>query len=57
VVEDAVHGIEAANRAGMASIALTGTTTREQLAEADLVVESLRELDPDMIQTLIRQGR
>jgi beta-phosphoglucomutase len=56
VIEDAVHGIEAANRAGMASIALTGTTTREQLAEADLVIESLRELDPDVIQTLIRQG-
>ena len=57
VIEDAVHGIEAANRAGMASIAVTGTTTREQLAEADLVVESLRELDPDVIQTLIRHGR
>src|SRR3990170_4167544 len=31
VVEDAVHGIEAARRAGMASIALTGTTTRDKL--------------------------
>ena len=32
VVEDAVHGIEAANRAGMKSVALVGTATREQLA-------------------------
>lgn len=56
VIEDAVHGIEAANRAGMTSIALTGTVTREQLAGADLVVESLRELNPDVIRKLIRQG-
>jgi beta-phosphoglucomutase len=55
VIEDAVHGIEAANRAAMTSIALTGTTTRQQLAAADLVVDSLRELSPALIQTLIRQ--
>ena len=53
VVEDAVHGIEAANRAGMKSIALTGTSTREQLASADLIVDSLRELQPATLRTLI----
>jgi beta-phosphoglucomutase len=55
VVEDAVAGIEAAVRAGMAAIALVGTTTREALAEAgaDLVVASLRELTPDPISRLI----
>ncbi len=52
VVEDAPAGVEAANRAGMTSIALTGTATRDQLAHADLVVESLRELTPKKIQEL-----
>jgi beta-phosphoglucomutase len=53
VVEDAVHGIEAANRAGMASIALTGTMSRENLDGADLVVDSLRELSPQRIRELL----
>jgi beta-phosphoglucomutase-like phosphatase (HAD superfamily) len=48
-----VHGIEAANRAGMRSVALTGTTTREQLASADLIIDSLRELKPDTFRALI----
>ena len=52
VVEDAPAGVEAANRAGMTSVALTGTATREQLAEADFVVDSLRELTVDKIQQL-----
>jgi beta-phosphoglucomutase len=53
VIEDAVHGIEAAQRAGMIGIALTGTATREQLAKADLVVDSLHELSPAEIRGLI----
>ena len=53
VIEDAVHGIEAAQRAAMIGIALTGTATREQLAKADLVVDSLRELSPAKIRGLI----
>jgi beta-phosphoglucomutase len=53
VVEDAVHGIEAARRAGMASIGLTGTVTAKALSSADLVVESLRELSPGRIRELI----
>jgi beta-phosphoglucomutase len=57
VIEDAVHGIEAANRADMTSIALTGTVTGQQLAGADLVVESLRELNPQVIRTLIQESK
>jgi beta-phosphoglucomutase len=52
VVEDAPAGIEAANRAGMASVALTGTATREELAHARLVVDSLRELTPERLRAL-----
>ncbi len=53
VVEDAVAGVAAANAAGMASIALTGTTTREALGAARLVVDSLRDLTPAIIERLL----
>lgn len=52
VVEDAPAGIEAANRAGMASVALTGTASREELSHARLVVDSLRELTPERLRSL-----
>ena len=55
VIEDAIAGIEAANRAGMTSIALTGTVTREQLAAADMVVDSLDELTTSQISNLIQK--
>src|SRR5262245_28226361 len=53
VVEDAPHGVEAARRAGMACAALTGTAECEQLAKANLIVKSLRELSPMVIRGLI----
>ena len=53
VVEDAPQGVEAANRAGMTSIALTGTTTRESLAHATLVVDRLADLSPPGISKLM----
>ncbi|MDG2308288.1 MAG: HAD family phosphatase [Candidatus Binatia bacterium] len=56
VIEDAVAGVAAANAAGMASIALTGTTTRDALASASLVVDSLRELSPAAISALLGDG-
>jgi beta-phosphoglucomutase len=55
VVEDAPAGIEAANRAGMASIALVGTATRAELSEARLVVDSLREISPQVVGALIEK--
>jgi beta-phosphoglucomutase len=53
VVEDAIHGVEAAQRAGMAAIALTGTLARDELAVADLVVDRLQELTPSTVRDLI----
>jgi beta-phosphoglucomutase len=44
VVEDAVHGIEAARAAGMLVIALTTTRGREDLFGADIVADNLDEL-------------
>ena len=56
VIEDAVPGIEAARRAGMASIGFISTgRTREEFerAAADLIVGSLRELTPEAIERLM----
>jgi mannitol-1-/sugar-/sorbitol-6-phosphatase len=44
VVEDAPPGIEAARAAGAATAGVTSTHTREELAAADVVIESLEEL-------------
>ena len=46
VVEDAVVGVQAGIRAGMRVYAVTNTRRREELAEADRVVDSLEELSP-----------
>ena len=53
VVEDAVHGITAARRAGMTAVALTGTAPRAAFAQADLVVDSLTELGAARLARLI----
>lgn len=55
VVEDALAGLEAARRAGMLPIALTGTTDPDALARnAHVVVDSLRKLDPEEIRNWLK---
>lgn len=44
VVEDAVQGVEAGKAAGMPVAAVTATRRRQDLAAADIVVDSLTEL-------------
>jgi len=44
VVEDAVPGVQAARAAGMSVIAVPTTRQREDLAQADRIVDSLTEL-------------
>ncbi len=44
VVEDALSGVAAAHHAGMKCIAVTTTNPRQDLAEADVTVDSLVEL-------------
>ena len=57
VVEDAPAGIQAARNAGMTAIALTGTAPKDQLAaQAHMVVDSLTELTPEIIATLINRS-
>ncbi len=53
VVEDAPVGVAAGKAAGCAVIAVTGTAPRSQLKAADLVVDSLRELDAVRIKALV----
>jgi beta-phosphoglucomutase len=53
VIEDAVHGVEAARRAGMKCVGVTGTSKRAELAKANLVVDTLREVTPSRLRGLI----
>ncbi len=57
VIEDAAAGVEAANRAGMASVGLTGTADRETLRAARLVVDSLRELSAERLRRVVHERR
>lgn len=56
VIEDAPAGIEAARRAGMIAIALTGTVEAPRLADAHAIVDSLAELTPRRIADLIHRS-
>ena len=54
VIEDAAAGVAAARAAGMTSIGLVSTgRTRSELSLADLVVNSLAELSPRVIEELV----
>ncbi len=53
VIEDAVGGVQGAGAAGMKCVAVTNTHPRESLARADLVVDSLEEVDPEILVGLI----
>ncbi len=52
VIEDAVHGIEAAHRAGMKAVALTSTHPAHTFTQADLVVSELTQLSPSGLANL-----
>ena len=56
VVEDAVHGVQAGKAAGMMVVAVTTTRTREELAQADRVVDSLAELTAEDFVALLDPG-
>jgi beta-phosphoglucomutase family hydrolase len=55
VIEDAPVGIEAAIRAGMKSIALTTTHKREELYQADTIIEDLTNIHKDDILKLLKE--
>lgn len=53
VVEDALVGVKAAKAAGMKCIAVTNSFPRAELTEADLVVDSLEEVNLSTLDSLI----
>lgn len=55
VVEDAIHGVQAAKAAGMQVVAVTTTRRREELTLADRVVDSLAELNADDFAMLLNE--
>ena len=57
VIEDAPPGVSAGRAGGMAVIAKVGTAPAEKLGQADLVVNSLRDLTPERIAELIQAKR
>jgi beta-phosphoglucomutase len=54
VVEDAVPGVQAAKAAGMPVVAVTTTRQREDLAQADRIVDSLSELKAADFMALLK---
>jgi len=53
VIEDAVAGVSAAKRAGMRCLAVTNTNPRNNLKEADLVVDSLEVITMSDLEGLL----
>ncbi|MGH9464545.1 MAG: HAD family hydrolase [Thermoanaerobaculia bacterium] len=51
-VEDSPAGVAAARGAGLVTLAVAHTYGMDELAQADLEVESLADLDPDRLQEL-----
>lgn len=56
VLEDAMAGVTAAKRASMSCIAVTTTNDRTQLAEADLVVDTLEKVSVSDLASLLNRS-
>jgi beta-phosphoglucomutase family hydrolase len=54
VIEDAVQGVEAGRKAGMKVVAITTTRRREDLKEADLIIDNLTELSAETCLQLLK---
>lgn len=51
VIEDAPHGIEAANRAGMTSLGILTTFTKQHLREADFIGNDFNEIKNFLLES------
>ena len=52
VIEDSSNGVEAAKRAGMKCVAITTTHKREELKNADKIIDSFKEINIDKLKDL-----
>ena len=57
VIEDAVSGVAAAKKAGMGCIAVTNSHPSASLKQADLVVDSLKEVSIKDIESIISKSK
>ena len=57
VIEDAIAGVAASRRAGMHCIAVTNTSTKEDLREADLIIDTLEKITIDDLERLLHQHK
>ena len=57
VVEDAVQGVEAGKAAGMPVVAVTTTRNRDDLNKADIIVDSLAQLQAMQFIDLLRNRK
>lgn len=55
VIEDAPDGIAAAHAAGCRCVGVANSASRDRLIKADLVVESLKQVDIDSLMDLIEE--
>lgn len=55
VIEDAIAGVAAAKTAGMKCIAVTNSHPREKLQAADLIVDSLEEINIEILKGLFEE--
>ncbi len=55
VIEDSIHGVDAAHEAGMLCLAVTNSYTKDALARANRVVDSLEGLTTREIETLFQK--
>jgi len=53
VIEDSIHGVNAALAAGMLCLAVTNSYPKEKLANAHLIVDSLERLDVRQLQRML----
>lgn len=52
-VEDAVTGVASAKTAGMKCLAVTNSFSREELAQADIIVASLEDVTVQMLRAMV----
>jgi HAD superfamily hydrolase (TIGR01509 family) len=53
VVEDSIHGLQAARDSGVWTIALTGSVPQEDMPPVHAIIDSLQELSPGFIDNLV----
>jgi beta-phosphoglucomutase len=54
VIEDAVAGVAGAKAGGMKCVAVTNSLPRDMLSKADLIVDSLEEVDIEVLKGLFK---